>query len=63
MLNLPHFRFVHAVLGAKRILFAVDYPYLTVTGARAWLEALPVSDAERAAIAHANAERLLRLGR
>ncbi len=60
MLNLPHFRFVHEVLGAERILFAIDYPYLTMTGARAWLESLPVSEDERAAIAHGNAERLLR---
>ena len=42
-------------------MFAVDYPYLTMVGARAWLEALPVDEDERAAIAHRNAERLLRL--
>ncbi len=61
MLNLPHFHFVRETLGAERILFSVDYPYLTMTGARAWLEALPVDEDERAAIAHGNAERLLRL--
>ena len=49
------------MLGADRIMFAVDYPYLTMTGARAWLEALPVTEEERAAIAHGNAERLLGL--
>ena len=63
MLNLPHFRFVREVVGTERILFSVDYPYLTLTGARAWLEALPVGEDERDAIAHGNAERLLRLPR
>ena len=29
MLNLPHFKFIHDVLGVDRILYAVDYPYLT----------------------------------
>ncbi len=61
MLNLPHFRFVHEVLGFERIVFAIDYPYLTMTGARAWLEALPIQLDEKEAIAHGNAERLLRL--
>ncbi len=61
MLYGSNFRFCQEVLGIERILFAVDYPYLTLTGARAWLEALPVSEAERTAIAHGNAERLLRL--
>ena len=61
MLTLPHFKFIQEVVGIDRILFAVDYPYLTNTGARRFLEALPVSDADRAKIAHGNAERLLRL--
>ena len=63
MLDLPHFKFIHEVLGADRILFAVDYPYLTMAGARAWLEGLPVGEDERSAIAHRNAEALLRLQR
>ena len=61
MLNMPHFRFCHEVLGAERIMFAIDYPYLTMDGARAWLEALPIAEGERHAIAHGNAERLLQL--
>ena len=61
MLTLPHFRFIQEVVGIERILFAVDYPYLTNTGARRFLETLPVSDADRASIAHGNAEKLLRL--
>ena len=62
MLNLPQFNFCREVLGTERIMFAVDYPYLTLTGARRWLEVLPVSETERALIAHGNAEALLRLG-
>ncbi len=63
MLNLPHFRFVREVLGSERIMFAIDYPYLTMAGARAWLESLPIDDDERTAIAYRNAEQLLRLRR
>ncbi len=59
MLNLPHFAFVREVLGVERIMFAVDYPYLTNTGARRFLEALPVDEVDRAKIAHLNAEALL----
>ena len=61
MLNLPHFQFIHTVLGADRILYSVDYPYLTMAGARRFLETLPGSQEDREKIAHGNAERLLRI--
>ena len=61
MLNRPHFDFIHTVMGADRILYAVDYPYLTNTGARAFLEQLPISQQDREKIAHGNAEALLGL--
>ncbi len=61
MLNLPHFQFIREVLGSERILFSVDYPFLTMNGARRWLEALPVSEPERLAIASGNAATLLGL--
>ena len=61
MLNLPHFEFIHKVIGADRILYSVDYPYLTLAGARRFLETLPVSHAEKEKIAHANAEALFRI--
>ena len=61
MLTLPHFRFIHEVLGAERILYSVDYPYLTNTGAREFLERLPASQEDRERIAHGNAEALLGL--
>lgn len=47
--------------GADRILFSVDYPFASNARARAFLDALPVSLADRAKIAHGNADRLLRL--
>jgi len=58
---LPLFLFVREVLRADRIMFSVDYPYVTMTGARRWLENLPLGETERTAIAHGTAERLLRL--
>jgi len=61
MLTLPHFQFIHALMGAERILYAIDYPYQSLDGARAFLDALPVSAADKALIAHRNAERLLGL--
>lgn len=61
MLNTPHFLFVREVLGIERIVFSIDYPYLTMTGARAWLENLPIPQGEKEAIAFRNAQALLRL--
>ena len=61
MLTLPHFRFIYDILGAERILYSLNYPYQTLDGARAFLEQLPIPDADKALIAHGNAEKLLRL--
>lgn len=61
MLNDPHFEFIRTILGSERILYSVDYPYLTMTGARAWLENLAIDPQEKIAIAHSNAEKLLNL--
>jgi len=47
--------------GVDRILFSVDYPFASNARARAFLDALPVSAADRAKIAHGNADRLMRL--
>jgi uncharacterized protein len=47
--------------GADRIMFSVDYPFASNARARAFLDALPVSPADREKIAHGNADRLLRL--
>ena len=45
-------------VGADRIMFSVDYPYGSMTEARAFLEQLPVTAADKERIAHGNAERL-----
>jgi len=48
-------------VGVERIMFSVDYPYGSMAEARAFLEHLPVSAADRERIAHGNAERMLGL--
>ena len=47
--------------GADRILFSADYPFLPMQTSRDFLDQMPVSAADRAKIAHGNADRLLRL--
>ena len=47
--------------GVDRIMFSVDYPFASNARARAFLDALPVSPADRAKIAHGNADRLMKL--
>lgn len=48
-------------VGVDRIMFSADYPYGSMEQARAFLDRLPVSPADRERIAHGNAERLLNL--
>jgi len=48
-------------VGVDRIMFSADYPYGSMAQARAFLDQLPVSAADRERIAHGNAERLLGL--
>jgi predicted TIM-barrel fold metal-dependent hydrolase len=47
--------------GVDRIMFSVDYPFASNARARAFLDTIPVSSADRLKIAHGNADRLLRL--
>ena len=49
---------VHCLISA---LFAVDWPLVLQKPGTDWLKAAPVSEEERAKIAHGNAEKLLRL--
>ena len=58
---MPHFDFIRQTLGCDRVMFSVDYPYLTMTGARSWLEQLPITESERVAIANGNARALLKI--
>ncbi len=48
-------------VGVGRIMFSVDYPYGSMTAARAFLEQLPVGAADKERIAHGNAEKLFGL--
>jgi uncharacterized protein len=48
-------------IGVSRIMFSADYPYASMTKARAFLELIPVSAADRALIAHGNAEKLFKI--
>jgi predicted TIM-barrel fold metal-dependent hydrolase len=47
--------------GIDRIMFSCDYPYGSMSKGRAFLDGLPVSDADREKIAFGNAGRLFRL--
>jgi uncharacterized protein len=49
------------VVGADRIIFAVDYPFASLVEGRAFLDGAPLRPADREKIAHGNAERLLKL--
>ncbi len=55
----PSFLNLFLEVGAQRIMFSADYPYGSMERGRTFLEQLPVSPADREAIAHGNAERLL----
>jgi uncharacterized protein len=59
--TLPPFMAALLSFGVDRIMFSVDYPFASNARARAFLDALPVSPADREKIAHGNADRLLRL--
>ena len=61
MLNPEQLAFCVELLGAERILFSTDYPYQSLDGVRDYLESADLTEVQRAAIAHGNAERLLGL--
>jgi predicted TIM-barrel fold metal-dependent hydrolase len=48
-------------VGVERIMFSADHPYGSMAEARAFLDHIPVSAADRESIAHGNAERLFNL--
>ena len=57
----PAFQCTLAALGVDKILFAVDWPYEANRTGVEFLKRISVSEADRAKIAHLNAERELRL--
>lgn len=48
-------------LGSEHILFGTDYPFEDMGTATEFLRTTPISEVDRAKIAHGNAERLLRI--
>ena len=48
-------------VGVGRIMFSADHPYQSMAAAKAFLEQIPVSAADRERIAHGNAEKLFGL--
>lgn len=58
---MPTFLNLLLEVGVDRIMFSVDYPYCEMQESRGFLLNLPVSETDRARIAHGNAEQLLRL--
>ncbi|MBE9210009.1 amidohydrolase family protein [Nostoc sp. LEGE 06077] len=57
----PALTFALSVLGADRILFAIDYPYESTAKAVEGIESTPMSDADKQKIYHLNAEKLFKL--
>jgi predicted TIM-barrel fold metal-dependent hydrolase len=48
-----------SVVGADRIMLGADYPFSTNAQVRRFIDSVPLDEADRQAIAHGNAERLL----
>jgi 2,3-dihydroxybenzoate decarboxylase len=49
------------VIGTDRMLFSVDYPFENMDEASEFLHNAPISESERAKLAHENASKLFRL--
>ena len=59
---LPNFISLMSQVGIEdRILFATDHPFGSMLEARTFLDALPISQADRELLAHGNAERLMKI--
>jgi 2,3-dihydroxybenzoate decarboxylase len=48
-------------IGAKNVLFSIDYPFEDPKIASQWIETARISETERHAVAYGNASALLRL--
>lgn len=57
----PAVRFTQEVLGADKVLYAIDYPFEDGVEATRAADAIPMSAADRAAFFHGNAERVFKL--
>ena len=52
---------VMSVLGADKVLFAVDYPPESAVEATQFIRTVPVDESDREKICHLNAEKLLKI--
>lgn len=50
-------------VGVERVMFSADYPYSSMAQARAFLDQLPVSPADKERIAHATAESVFKISK
>jgi 2,3-dihydroxybenzoate decarboxylase len=50
-----------AEMGVERILFSIDWPFMSNRAGREWMDAAPVSDHDRMLILGDNAKKLLKL--
>ena len=57
----PVLTFCHSVLGPERILFGIDHPFAPSAVATRWMDAAPLSDADKRMIYSENAERVFSL--
>ena len=57
----PVLQFCISVLGADKIMFAIDYPYQDTEGAVEFMNTAPISDGDKEKIYHGNAERIFRI--
>ncbi len=61
MFDEAQFAFIRDTIGVDRLIWSVDYPYLTMDGTRDFLDGLPIDDDDKHKITHRNAENLFRL--
>lgn len=57
----PALRCALDAIGPRNVMFSIDYPFESTKIAADWIENSKISEAERQAVAHGNAERLLKL--
>ncbi|MGZ5936764.1 MAG: amidohydrolase family protein [Rhizomicrobium sp.] len=57
----PALKYCIEVLGADRVLWAIDYPYQVSPPAVAWLNGAEISDEDKHKIFHGNAERIFHI--
>ena len=61
MYNPNQLKFILAEIGADRIIHSEDFPYVVRDNVSDFLEQADLTDEERNAIAHRNAENVMRI--